>query len=1077
MTKHTTLIALGITCLWATFGQADQIGINMRGRSATLPADDELCGLVPVQYSRWNTLETNPLTGVSYSNPNLSKSDLITTTGTSTASITITAGGGGWSNDDAFTPIQQGYIDNSVTCVIADIPEGYTTGTYSVVVYLNSDRGGTTQFSPIGIIENDEITPTYYRYDDATKATVITEDSTDGWGNATNDDARRTELGVNFIVITGLDAPKITISTELSGSRMGQLAAIQIIKGLPPSAETFTGTQVPDGTSWSQLTWANGIKPVSAHTNVVHLKELGTTFTFDEPLIAHQLTFQSTATVTADTTTNLTLGTGVTAIAQSWDFSKIVGSLTVDLPLDDATWSGSPEGLHSSVAASPTTFKQSVSLRMPLDVPSGGNVTFEQPSHVVINNLGATLSFAGGTFTPHNNDALILGSLVLTQGDTTIAASAATITPAVTLPISGAGNLSLEGRGDASDTGNTTYSTITNAAVCTGTLTLKSGLLNIENNDGSTLPQGKVILSGGGLCALNGNSGTNDEPKPFTKPIEVQGTGYTRAYATDLIDWCVLAGSLTGDANATLTHIDGGRLVLTGDISGYQGLINMSAGRLVLKPNADTTFSGYVNASANTPILDVTQGKTLTLTGGISGSHGLTKQGAGAAILSSVNTYTGTTLVEAGSLTMPIAHNAITTVKSGATLALAPGGFFGVSGSSDGNVFSNYTTIPLPLYTPAPSGEDLGFLHSPPNGSTPSGYTAYEYTGVFNVKVAGDYSFAGNWDDMIFFKIDGVEIFNATVWNVIGRNTVNLTQGTHSFTVRFADQNGGGPPPVWGDKGALVWATGTPADLATLTIDVAPGADYTKFDIDSTGNINTIELGYAATVTLEANATLDLRGMGDATATLKTLQLANNVTTTTIDVTGRTLTNDQVLVAWKGAKPALTSVALIGAPQFNTAVTDTGIVAKAIETTIADGKAKDYIITAAKAGNPQVTKIVISQADATKAYLLNVTPVFTVDGTTSTSTLDCSFLVSDLRIDRIDNADVVIATAEIVVTTGTGIKGDSIKGTLELTAGATLMGTFNDVNATPVEDSPLTLSASLNPLTPFYKVRVVESAE
>lgn len=72
--------------------------------------------------------------------------------------------------------------------------------------------------------------------------------------------------------------------------------------------------------------------------------------------------------------------------------------------------------------------------------------------------------------------------------------------------------------------------------------------------------------------------------------------------------------------------------------------------------------------------LTVADGATITLGGVVSGSSGITKAGGGTAIFSAVNTYTGTTSVNAGTLQIgvnnAIASGSAVTVASGATLNL-----------------------------------------------------------------------------------------------------------------------------------------------------------------------------------------------------------------------------------------------------------------------------------------------------------------------------------------------------------------------------------------------------------------------
>lgn len=85
------------------------------------------------------------------------------------------------------------------------------------------------------------------------------------------------------------------------------------------------------------------------------------------------------------------------------------------------------------------------------------------------------------------------------------------------------------------------------------------------------------------------------------------------------------------------------------------------------------TFNGGIALTAATT-LTVANGATLAQGGIISGSFGVTKAGAGTALYNAVNTYTGATSVNAGTLQIgvnnAIASNSAVTVASGATLNL-----------------------------------------------------------------------------------------------------------------------------------------------------------------------------------------------------------------------------------------------------------------------------------------------------------------------------------------------------------------------------------------------------------------------
>jgi autotransporter-associated beta strand protein len=91
------------------------------------------------------------------------------------------------------------------------------------------------------------------------------------------------------------------------------------------------------------------------------------------------------------------------------------------------------------------------------------------------------------------------------------------------------------------------------------------------------------------------------------------------------------------------------------------------------------TLSGSITVHNAT--FDVETGDTLTLSGGVGGTGGVTKNGTGTLVLSGSNTYTGTTTVNAGILEAANANalgaNATLTVNGGSLLVSADGAING----------------------------------------------------------------------------------------------------------------------------------------------------------------------------------------------------------------------------------------------------------------------------------------------------------------------------------------------------------------------------------------------------------------
>jgi fibronectin-binding autotransporter adhesin len=183
-----------------------------------------------------------------------------------------------------------------------------------------------------------------------------------------------------------------------------------------------------------------------------------------------------------------------------------------------------------------------------------------------------------------------------------------------------------------------------------GHLTLSSGTL-ITSVSFTLDPNRGIALAGGGTISPN--------------------SGITTTYAG------IIAGS------ATLTKTGTGTLVLSG-VNTYSGATTVAAGTLSIAADAalgaapgsptagQLTFSGGTLLASATFTLDPNRGValtgagtfsvnaavTLTYGGVVAGSSTLTKAGTGVLVLSGINTYTGSTTVTAGTLSIS-ADNAL----------------------------------------------------------------------------------------------------------------------------------------------------------------------------------------------------------------------------------------------------------------------------------------------------------------------------------------------------------------------------------------------------------------------------------
>ena len=227
-----------------------------------------------------------------------------------------------------------------------------------------------------------------------------------------------------------------------------------------------------------------------------------------------------------------------------------------------------------------------------------------------------------------------------------------------------------------SSTSNTTFSTAanwpggtapansltTNSATFDGNGTVNPVLTTSQSLQGLSFTGGGYTFSGTGGAALTlGASGITTTAGNHTISTAL-ALGADQSWSPGSGLQLTASGVISGSGVA-LTKAGAGTLVLTGTNTCTSGT-TISAGSLQI--GAASTAGSVAGNITNNAALIFNRSNALTYAGVISGSGTLAKSGIGTLVLSGTNTYTGTTTVNGGTLTLTFGS----TLGDGATLNL-----------------------------------------------------------------------------------------------------------------------------------------------------------------------------------------------------------------------------------------------------------------------------------------------------------------------------------------------------------------------------------------------------------------------
>lgn len=436
--------------------------------------------------------------------------------------------------------------------------------------------------------------------------------------------------------VSGTQAPLVVAGNLTLPATAGTAAAVLRL-GANAGGHTITSTAAAGSLLFNQLVFDNPADSVRFTDRVVVLANAAgaitqgnLTFTDNTVLVARATGALNGGTLTLANNARLALyAANAVTTATTLNFSRAGGpGGTLDLRAFDATVSG----LHS------------------LDSGAG-----------VVTNSGATtatLTLAGaGTST---------FSGVLTNGTSPLAVRKIDTGTQI---LAGANTYT----GGTTISGGTLVLGASERLADTGAVTLNGGTLDLG---GFSETVGAFSLTSGALTgagALTASSFAFDHIGNITVSARLGGGALTKSGA----------GTLTLVATNTYaggTLVNGGTLSISADaqLGDTSGPLTLNGGTLRTTAGIASTRAIALAASGGT--VDVSAGQTTTFDGLVSGTGGLVKTGAGSLTLSAANTFSGGTVINAG--TLIAAHNGeFSTFAAGSTVTVNSGGTLQVNGS------------------------------------------------------------------------------------------------------------------------------------------------------------------------------------------------------------------------------------------------------------------------------------------------------------------------------------------------------------------------------------------------------------
>jgi fibronectin-binding autotransporter adhesin len=402
------------------------------------------------------------------------------------------------------------------------------------------------------------------------------------------------------------------------------------------------------GTGAGKLTLAGTTPTINAVNNVTISAVVDGTTSLTK-IGAGTLTLSGTNTYSG--TTIINAGT----LTVSGDHSGATGGWNIGSGAAGATFSAGSTisigtGRNVVTANGGGTAQRTLTVASTVTSSSNSNLTLWGRNTLTINN-GGTWTMQGGTLTIQPLNTTYSAILNVNAGGSfTYGGTSTIVLTRATSGNSGNGTINLSGT-------FTTSRGISNSGAGTGTGTTNfnfsaGGTLKISNDVGAIFTQGATPFNvsmgtGGGVIDTN---------------------GFTTATSVGIVG----AGGLTKAGNGTLSLAGSNSYVGTTTVTG--GTLSIGNGGATGVLTATTGISNNSNLTINRN--NVFNQTTDLNNQAITGTGSLTQAGSGTTLLTAVNTYTGATIVNAGTLAVSggsLANTAISVNNTGSTFAVRPG--------------------------------------------------------------------------------------------------------------------------------------------------------------------------------------------------------------------------------------------------------------------------------------------------------------------------------------------------------------------------------------------------------------------